>query len=68
MSEPAQTKNLWAPVITPKRGKPWICYVDARSTRRESKAAYLKDVLPAYHSDFLERCRFAKVTITEQKP
>jgi len=62
----AVTRNLWAPLVTPKRGKPWISHLDVRSTRREAKAAFIGDMTPETADSCLRNVRFVKVTVTEQ--
>lgn len=65
MNKTGITTNLWAPIHTPKRGRPWVNWVCVRSTRREAKRALLEDIAPAYHAEHLQGVRFARVTITE---
>lgn len=62
----AQTKQLWAPIITPKRGKEWICWICMSPTRRGSKEDFLQDVPEKDQAEVLKGVRFAKVTITER--
>jgi hypothetical protein len=62
----AITKNLWAPIATPKRGHPWVIWTSVASTRSEARKLYLKNFIPQYHKEVLKRVRFARVTIVEQ--
>ena len=64
---PAQTKNLWVPIVTPVSGDEWINWSAVSTTRRGSKRLYLYGSSVDMHKQMLERVRFAKVTITEQK-
>lgn len=63
---PAQTKNLWAPLIKAHRGKDWFCWTAVAATRTESKRLFLKDFQPEYYKNALRTVRFVRVTITEQ--
>jgi hypothetical protein len=61
----ALSKGLWAPIVTPKSGMPWVVWTDIRSTRREAKAAYLECIDIEFQKKHLERVRFARVDISE---
>lgn len=65
MNRPVITRNLWAPIIKPKRGAEWICWPCVRLSRREAKAELLKDLPERMHKEHLRNVRFGKVTITE---
>lgn len=64
-NQQARSPRLWAPIHTPKRGRPWVNWVCVRMTRREAKRALLDGVDPKHHAIHLEGVRFARVTITE---
>jgi hypothetical protein len=57
--------HMWAPIRKAKRGADWIIWTDIRSTRREAKRAYLDQIEPAMHKDWLRDVRFAKVSVVE---
>lgn len=61
----ATTKNLWAPIIKPRRGAEWVNWTCVRRTRRGAKTEYLRDIPETYHPEMLKNVRFAKVTINE---
>ena len=66
MSGKAQSKGLWAAVITPTRGRPWVAHHTLANTKREARELYLGGIPdPVLAMRYLERVRFAKVTITE---
>ena len=60
------TKNLWAPLNTGGK-KPWIIWQYISYTKRDSKAAYLKDIPLAYRAELLACVKFIKVFVAEQK-
>lgn len=62
-----KTAGLWAPIIKSQRGE-WVCWTCVRSTKREAKAEYLRDLPERIHKEHLSRVRFAKVVITEAVP
>jgi len=62
-----KTDGLWAPIIHSKRTE-WICWTCVRSTLRDARAAYLRDVPLEWHKDHLARVRFAKVSVIESVP
>ena len=67
MSERAQSKGLWAAIITPSRGRPWVAHYTLASTKREARKLYLGGIPdPGLAKSYLANVRFAKVTITEQ--
>lgn len=59
-------RNLWAPIVSPQKGKDWIVWTCVRYTRREARNAYLEGINPNREKEHLARVRFAKVTIKEQ--
>lgn len=68
MSQPATSPRLWAPVHTPKRGRPYINWTCIAYTRTESKQLLLKYVKPERQAEILKRVRFARITISEFVP
>lgn len=64
----AKSSGLWAPIVTPSRGTPWVVWTCVRMTRREAKAEYLRDLPKDLIKDNLKRVRFSRVTITEDIP
>lgn len=64
----AVSKGLWAPIVNPSRGTPWVVWTCVRMTRKAAKEAYCEDVPPGHLRSHLSRVRFARVTITEDSP
>ena len=63
----AISKNLWAPKVTPTRGRPWIIWTHVSLTRRDSRLSYLSDMDSAFHKDALSRVTFVRVSVVEQE-
>ena len=64
---PATVKNLWAPIICPKRGAEWINWTCVRLTKRDARAAACEHIPPIHHKEWLANVRFARVSITESQ-
>jgi len=60
-------KNLWAPIIRPKRGAEWINWTCVRLTKRDAMAAVCDHIPPNLHKEWLQNVRFARVTIIESQ-
>lgn len=64
----ARSTGIWAPIITPKRGRPWVFWSALRGTRRDARSAFLANYRPERRADALKGVRFARVTVTEDAP
>ena len=64
--KPAITKNLWAPLITPKRGRPWIDYSKIASTRMACRFYHLDGLTDKGREMFASITKYVRVTVTEQ--
>lgn len=72
---PGSTTDLWAPIIVPAVGNPWVLYSCIRYTRKGAREAYVdgfggKETGPKYMRKQIrqKKLRFARVTVTEQTP
>lgn len=63
----AKSAGLWAPIVTPRRGRPWVMWTCVRVMRRDAIAAFTAGLNPSVVQEHLSRVRFARVTITEDK-
>jgi hypothetical protein len=65
-NKPTRPLSMWAAIITPKRGLPWINWMTVRGTRRAAKLAYLDGYDEEFHAHLLGGVRFARVLVTEE--
>lgn len=62
----ASTSNLWAPLVTPARGKPWIRWDCLARLRKDARESYFGVMTPAARKKWSKCVRFVRVTVTEQ--